>query len=186
MHRVIYFCLSLALALAAVTVPGAGARAVPSQAAGANQSPIEQLSWLVGGTWTAEEPSSEGPPLRVQLTCRWSSTRNAILFEVSFSSAGRETPQYDGMYLWHPGKRRFVLWQVNRRGEVAEGELTISGKEMDQEVRVVHPDGSLHFLQAHFMRMDDNAFRFQAHFRLAENAPWQDALDIVYRRQPGS
>ncbi len=69
---------------------------------------------------------------------------------MSFVSSGKEIPQYDGMFVWHPGKKTLTLWQVNRKGEVAEGELTVNGEEMDQSVRVSHLDGSAHFLKAHY------------------------------------
>jgi hypothetical protein len=149
-------------------------------------NPLEPLAWLVGGTWTTEERSASGRPLVVRLNCRWSATKSAILYDVDFLSAGRETPQYDGMYVWHPGKGKIVLWQVNRKGEVAEGELTLNGKEMDQTVHVSHPDGTAHFLKAHYTRLDDNSFRFKAWFRVSESDPWQDAVDLVYRREPKS
>ena len=147
-------------------------------------NPLEALGWLAGGTWTTQEDGSSGPPLLVRLNCRWAPTKYALLFDVNFLSAGRETAQYDGMYVWHPGKGKFVLWQVNRKGEVAEGELTVSGEEMDQAVRVSHPDGKEHFLKAHYTRLDDDSFRFKAWFRLSESEPWQDALDVVYKRTP--
>jgi hypothetical protein len=169
--------------LGALAVMPATAR--PQETSAPAPNPIQQLAWLVGGTWTTREQASDGaPPLEVRLDCRWSGTKNAILFDVSFFSAGRETPQYDGMYVWHPGKGKFVLWQVNRKGEVAEGELVLNGKEMDQTARVSHPDGSAHFLKAHYTRLDDNSFRFKAFFRLAESDAWQDALDVVYKRSP--
>lgn len=167
-----------------LTIAAAG-RARAQQASAPAPNPIQQLAWLVGGTWIAHEEASGGaPPPEVRLNCRWSGTKKAIFYDVSFLSGGRETPQYDGMYVWHPGRGKFVLWQVNRKGEVAEGEVVVSGKEMDQAVRISHPDGSAHFLKAHYTRLDDNTFRFKAFFRLAESDPWQDAIDLVYKRTP--
>jgi hypothetical protein len=149
-------------------------------------NPLDAMAWLVGDTWTTQEQTGDGSPLLVRLNCRWSPTKNAILFDVNFLSAGRETAQYDGMYVWHPGKGKIVLWQVNRKGEVAEGELTVDGKEMDQTVRVSHPDGKVHFLKAHYTQLGENAFRFKASFRLSEADAWMEAVDLVYRRAPRS
>ncbi len=182
-RRIRYGFAGVLLLLTAVSMAG-GAPAGARQTAPPAANPIEQLAWLVGGTWTTQEEGAGGAPLVVRLNCRWAPTKNAILFDVSFLSAGRETPQYDGMYVWHPGKEKLVLWQVNRKGEVAEGELTANGKEMDQTVHVSHPDGTAHFLKAHYTRLDDNAFRFKASFRLSESDAWQDAVDLVYRRNP--
>jgi hypothetical protein len=145
--------------------------------------PLKKLGWLVGGTWVAEEKAADGSVLVVRLRCRWADTGHAILFRVGFvSNGGAETPQYDGMFVWHPGRNKLTLWQVNRKGEVAEGEVTGSGDEFDQVVRVSHPDGSVHFLKGHYRREKRDAFRFQAFFRTSETAAWRDALDLVYRR----
>jgi len=176
--------LMLVAALALPAQPLVRAQQQPVQSPAPNL--MEPLGWLVGGTWTAQEKNDDGSPLEVRLHCHWAPTRNAILFDVSFLTGGRETAQYDGMYVWHPAKGKFVLWQVNRKGEVAEGELTVNGKEMDQTVHVSHPDGKEHFLRAHYTRLDENSFRFKASFRLAETQPWMDALELVYTRAAGS
>jgi hypothetical protein len=147
------------------------------------ESPLKKLGWLVGGTWVAEEKAADGGTLLVKLRCRWADTGHAILFRVGFTADGAETPQYDGMFVWHPGRNKLTLWQVNRKGEVAEGELT-GGGELDQVVRVSHPDGSMHFLKAHYRREGRDAFRFKALFRTSETALWRDALDVVYVRRP--
>ena len=165
---------------AQTTISGAQAPAAVKPAAAEN--PIERLGWIVGGTWTTEEKNDDGGTLTVKLVCTWAETRQAVLYKVSFEAGGKDTPQYDGMYVWNQEKKKFTLWQVNRKGEVAEGEVTVNGEEMDQLVRVVHPDGGLHFLKAHYTRVNQDEFRFKAWFRLSETAEWQDALDIVYKR----
>lgn len=152
----------------------------------ADSRPIDQLSWFVGGTWTTEEKNGNGGTLLVKFTCTWAETKQALLYKVSFEADGKETPQYDGMFVWNPEKKAFNLWQVNRKGEIAEGTMTVNGNEMDQLVRVVHPDGGLHFLKAHYTHINQDQFQFKAWFRLSEAADWQDALDIVYKRPPAS
>jgi hypothetical protein len=175
---------SLLLLLAGMILSGPAVSRVSGQSTAPGASPIDQLSWIVGGTWTTQETASDGSPLLVKMNCRWSNNRKAILYVVSFVSKGKEFPQYDGMFVWHPGKGKLVLWQVNPKGEVAEGELTVNGKEMDQSVHVFHPDGKEHFLKAHYKRLNDDSFRFKAFFRTSESTPWLDALDVVYSRQP--
>ena len=148
-------------------------------------SPLKKLGWLVGGTWVAEEKAADGGVVVVRLRCRWADTGHAILFRVGFvANGGAETPQYDGMFVWHPSRNKLTLWQVDRKGEVAEGEVTGSGDDFDQVVRVSHRDGSVHFLKAHYRRENRDAFRFQAFFRTSETAAWREALDVVYRRPP--
>jgi hypothetical protein len=153
-------------------------------AGAAAANPLHRLGWLVGGTWTAEEKAADGSPLVVKLRCRWGDTGQAILFRVGFIANGAETPQYDGMFVWHPGRSGLTLWQVDRKGQVAEGEVTGAGDELDQVVRVSHPDGSMHFLKAHYRRQGRDAFHFKAFFRPSETAAWRDAVDVVYVRRP--
>jgi hypothetical protein len=176
------FCLVLVPRAAVPATRPVGEMAEAASSAG--DSPLRKLGWLVGGTWIAEEKTAEGKVLIVKMRCRWADTGHAILFRVGFASDGAETPQYDGMFVWHPGRNKLTLWQVSRKGEVAEGEVTGSGDEFDQVVRVSHPDGSVHFLKGHYRREKRDAFRFRAFFRTSETAAWRDALDIVYRRPP--
>jgi hypothetical protein len=185
-RRVILRLFLLGFAMSTAALHGQTPIAAPQRPADgkpqAAARPIDQLGWLVGGTWTTEEKNDDGGTLLVKLTCKWAETRQAILYKVSFESAGKDTPQYDGMYVWNPEKQKFTLWQVNRKGEVAEGTVTVNGDEMEQLVRVVHPDGGMHFLKAHYRRTNPDSFHFKAWFRLSETAEWQDALDIVYKR----
>ncbi len=178
--------LSILLVAGTMVIPFGACAQHPERAPVIADSPLDELGWFVGGTWTAEEKSGDGSPLIVRLSCRWADTKTAILFHVSFVAGGKQVPHYDGMFVWHPGKRKLLLWQVNRKGEVAEGELTVEGKEINQVVHVSHPDGKEHFLKAHYERLSNDAFRFKAYFRVSETAEWQDALDIVYKRQPST
>lgn len=148
------------------------------------ESPLKRLGWLVGGTWLAQQTADDGSVLSVKLRCRWADTGNAIVFRAAFASARGETPQYDGMFVWHPGRKRLTLWQVDRKGEVAEGDVMSRNGEFEQIVRVSHPDGSVHFLKGHYRRLKPDEFRFRAFFRTSETAPWRDALALVYKRPP--
>ena len=173
------------LLLATATYPATRPVVDAVESAGAAaEGPLHRLGWLVGGTWTTEEKAADGRPLVVKLRCRWGDTGQAIFYRVGFIANGAEIPQYDGMFVWHPGRSRLTLWQVDRKGQVAEGEVTGAGDELDQVVRVSHPDGSMHFLKAHYRRQGRDAFRFKAMFRPSETAAWRDALDVVYVRQP--
>jgi ketosteroid isomerase-like protein len=166
---------------AASASPRTGTGGTPT--ASVETNPLEPIGWMVGGTWMAEEKSDSGGPLTVKLVCKWGKTRNTILYNVEFGSGASWAWQYDGMFAWSPEKKKIVMRQVNRKGELAEGELTAGGNEMDQVVRAVHPDGGMHFLKSHYTRIDADSFRFKAYFRATESAEWQDALDVVYRRQ---
>lgn len=181
--RMLRCCLLIVVSLAAVVGTTPAQHAPAAQPEPAPPEALAPLAWMVGGTWVGEEIGADGSPLRVLMKCRWSDTRNAILFDLAYDSAGKRTPQYDGMYLWHPGRKRLTLWQVNRRGQVAEGELQPSGNTFDQLVRVDHPDGRKHFLKVRFQLLDKDTFHFKGFFRLSEDAAWQDAVEVVYRRQ---
>ena len=155
----------------------------PQAAAPDAATRLEPLAWLVGGTWTTEEPDAVGGRQRVFVRGRWAPTRSAILFDVSYESAGRTVAQYDGMYLWHPGRRALVLWQVNRKGEVNEGTLSVTpAGDLEQVSRTDHPDGSVHFTKVTYHRIGPDDFRFVALFRASEAQPWQPALDLLYHR----
>ena len=85
-------CPSFLLLLAA-SVAGFRPCSAHAQSAPVAGSPLDQIAWFVGGTWTAEEKVSDGSALFVKLNCRWADTRNAIVFKVSFETGGSEMPQ---------------------------------------------------------------------------------------------
>ena len=177
--------LLLAFVLSGAFVPAIHAQVGAAPAVPATSAEgIAPLAWMVGGTWVGEEPGAGGATLKVLMTARWAETRNAILFDVAFESAGKRTAQYNGMFLWHPGRKKLTLWQINRKGEVAEGEVFPSAGVIDQTVSVDHLDGTRHFLKVRYRLLDKDTFHFKGFFRLREDAPWQDAVEVTYRRQP--
>ena len=177
-------CLALGASfagLAGAQAPAGATAAPPTPAAAAGLAP---LAWMVG-TWAGEEKGPNNTTLLVVINARWSETRHAIVFDVYFESGGTRTPQYDGMFLWHPANNKITLWQVNRQGQVAEGDMVTAdaGKTFDSMVRVAHVGGGQHFLKTHYKLLDADAFHFKGYFRVKDGEAWKDAVEVTYRRR---
>ena len=145
-------------------------------------SPMDALAWMAGGKWTAEEKDGDRL-LRVEMNCRRSENRQAILFEVSYLTAeGRVVPQYQGMYVWHPVKKAFLLWQVNRDGNIAEGEMREEDGKWTQHSLVTESGGGTHELRTVMQRTGEDMLHLKGYFRAKETDSWTDAVDLIFRR----
>ena len=150
-------------------------------AAPAEHSPLAELSWLVGGTWVAEVRSSDGPPMRVEFKCDWSEHGQALKYVIHFKTADETIPQYEGMYFWHPAKKKLAMVQVDRNGNVTESIATTDGGNLTQENEATTADGTTRPQRVTATRNGDDAFTFKAMVKRGDE--WVEGLALVYRRQ---
>jgi len=150
----------------------------------APQKPLDALAWLDGGTWTAQEKSLTGAAT-LELTFHFEENRQAIVWEVVHrGSDGKAVPQYEGFCAWHPAKQTLAVWQVDRSGDVGEGELTVENEVISQVVHVSIAGGGTQDLRTIWQRVDDNTLHAQGQFRMNEHDGWKQSLDLVFHRSP--
>jgi hypothetical protein len=79
----------------------------PAIAQQAEENPLNQLAWMVGGTWNADAPQGpDGKPFHAEWKGRWGANHRTIEFTVWFRTEGKLVPIYSGLYAWHPGKKK--------------------------------------------------------------------------------
>jgi hypothetical protein len=139
---------------------------------------IDQLLWMVGD-WQTTEKSDAGD-LLVHLSAHKSENQQAILYYVWFEKDGKITPQYNGMYYWHPGEKTFKVLQVDSHGAVGEGTYEQTGNRVTQLVKTVSDKGSMELKSEWEIRPRE--FHFVAQFRTEGKTDWAPALDITYTR----
>jgi len=161
---------------------GAAVASAPDQST-VRPNPIQQIAWMVGGVWLAEEKTDGCTPTTMKLSFYWGKTKNSILYNLSVGSGANWEWQYDGMFVWRPDEKKIKLLQVDDKGEVAEGQLLVNSDEIEQTVRSVHPNGGAHFLKTHYTRVGADSFRIKAYTRSSEAEEWKPALDLLYRRR---
>ena len=145
---------------------------------------LELLGWLEGGTWIAHQPGPGGG-VDILMRCRWSETRTVLLMDLTYLNGAVRTPFLTAMYVWHPGRRKVLLWQVTQTGAVNEGEaVVLTDGHVEQELRVTEFDGTAHLTRTQFDRTSPNAFRFMASARPNESVDWKSAVTLEFQRQP--
>ncbi len=171
----------LGLALLYVVVVPTAVSEVATQS-----NPVEdQLGWIVGGKWVAEaKEGSDGNPLRVELVCRWGANHRVIEFATSFVSGGKPVPTYEGIYAWHPIKKKLAFLYTDREGNLTDGEATADGNRLLHEFHVSHVDGTSNEFRSIIERQGPDAYDWSVSGR--KNGAWVVLLALKYKRQPES
>lgn len=180
------FAVLAAALLLSSLARGAQSSTPPTSKAQKNapQKPIDALAWLEGGTWTAQEKSLNGAAT-LEMAFRFEENHQAIAWEMIHRGAdGKAVPQYETFCAWHPAKKTFVVWQVDRSGDLGDGELTIENEVVTQVMHVAIAGGGTQDLRTIWQRVDDNTLHVQAQFRMNEHDGWKQSLDVVFHRSP--
>jgi hypothetical protein len=157
------------------------ATTVAPAAAPPEHHPLAELSWLVGGVWVAETHTPDGKPLRVEFKCDWAEHGMALKYVIHFKTGDETVPQYEGMYYWHPAKKRLAMVQVDRYGNVTESTATTDGGNVTQENQATGSDGVTRPQRATVTRNGDDAFDFKAMVKRGDE--WVEGLALTYRRE---
>jgi hypothetical protein len=146
----------------------------------AADSPLQPLSWLVGGTWVAELNPAKGDPLTVRMTVEWTAHKQTIKYTIVFKTKDAEFTQYEGTYFWHPGAKEIRLVQVDRTGQVTEGVTTIADGKWTAKNTLTRLDGTTQEQRSELKRDSDDAFHFRA--MIPKGDEWVEGLNIIYNR----
>jgi hypothetical protein len=157
-----------------------------SVASAAEESPLNPLAWLAGGTWVAEIQPPKAEPLSVHMTVQWAAHRQAIQYTITFKTRDASFVQYEGTYYWHPGSKEIRLLQVDRGGQVTEGVTTVGEGKWTQKNTLTRKDGTKQEQRTELTRDGDDAFHFRA--LVPKGEEWVEGLKITYKRlkeEPG-
>lgn len=168
----ILFCVAVVTTMAA-------------ESSAAESNPIEeQLGWIAG-TWVAEARNGpDGNPLRVELVCRWGLNHRVIEFNTTFVSGGKAVPTYDGIYAWHPIRKKLAFWYTDREGNLTDGEATVDGNRLLQEFRVSKVDGTSNEFRSTIQRQGPDAYDWSVSGQ--KDGAWVVLVALKYKRQPES
>jgi hypothetical protein len=119
--------------------------------------------------------------MRVEFKCDWSEHGRALKYVIHFKADGQTIPQYEGMYYWHPAKKKLAMVQVDRNGNVTESLATTDGGNLTQENEATTADGTTRPQRVTVTRDGDDAFAFKAMVKRGDE--WLEGLSLVYRRQ---
>lgn len=121
----------------------------------------QKMGWCVGD-WRATGNGPDGKPVTVDVSTRWSENRQALIFNVWFTTEGVRVPAYTGMYVWHPAKQQPVLYQVNDEGVVTEGAVRWQGDLQLQDNEGVKAPGQTFATHTETRREGNDAYDWRA------------------------
>ena len=169
---------TLVCAVALAALVAAPRPALPQQAA---ENPLDQLAWMVGGTWKADgEKGPDGKPFHVEWSCRWGDNHRILEFTTRFLINGRLVPVYEGLYAWHPGKKKLIFVYTDNEGNLTEGAATMTGDHLEQEFDIVGVDGVAHPYRSTIIRRGPDDYDWDVSSQ--KDGAWTQMFALKYKR----
>jgi hypothetical protein len=142
--------------------------------------PIAPLSWLVGGTWTADA-SKMAPGMRqIETRYRWSDNGAYIQFNTHFVSDEGTAKAYDGHFFWNPEEKSLAMWYMDPKNGITQGPVEVNGEVT--KITFYGPDfeGKLADLQVIVTRKTNDDY----HWAVSEKngANWKELAALEYLR----
>ena len=146
-------------------------------------NPIDQLAWLIGGRWTADgDKGPDGKPFHVEVNFRWAENHRGLMFTTWFLIDGKLVPVYEGLYAWHPAKKKFVFLYTDNEGNLTEGEAAWSDSHLEQEFQIVGSDGVAHTLRSTVARTGPDDYDWNVR-RKDKEGTWAVIFGLKYHRK---
>jgi len=148
------------------------------------QNPIDQLAWMMGGKWTADgDKGPDGKPFHVESKFSWTDNHRGLKFTTWFLIDGKLVPVYEGIYAWHPGKKKFTFLYTDNAGALTEGEADWSGDHLEQEFQIVGVDGAAHTFRSTIVRTGPDDYDWNVR-RQNKDGDWIVMFGLKYKRTP--
>jgi hypothetical protein len=144
-------------------------------------SPLNQISWLTGGTWVAEVKDNQGTSTRIENRIRWSENGQLIKFITTFISHNKPEVHYEGIYAWDPAKKQISFWYTDQDGNLTQGTAAMAGETLTQEFDIMHLNGRTDKLRSLIVR--DTPDSYQWNVSGPKDGKWAELLHLRYIRE---
>ncbi len=139
-----------------------------------NQQSLQELNWLLG-KWVHKGKDTNGNPLLVTRTCKWSLNGNYMTVLTTIRVKGKLSIVRRHMVGWDAVNKRLNSWIFSSNGEFAHGiwqEYT--GKKRSGKVMGLQPDGQKMSAIVTYIRLADNAFIYKVRNMVIGEEPQPD------------
>ena len=146
--------------------------------------PIAPLSWLVGGTWTADA-SKMGPGMKqIETRYRWSDNGAYIQFNTHFVFDKGTAKAYDGNFFWNPDQKSLAMWYMDARNGITQGPVEVNGDVTKITFHGPDFEGNLADLLVTVTRKTNDEY----HWAVSEKdgANWKELAALEYLRAVGN
>ena len=198
MKRLIYAALAILASLASVAfanipIQDAAKSAAPAAKPNTSDSPantaaaprpIDAISWVIGGVWTADA-TKLGPGMqRIETRYQWSDNHAYIRFTTHFVFDKGVAKTYDGNFFWNPAQNNLAIWYMDTRNAVIEGPVKVAGEQWLISFRGEDFEGKMSDLQVTVTRKTNDDYRWALSEKQGD--AWKELAALEYLRVAGS
>jgi len=146
----------------------------------ASDKPIQALSWLVGGVWTADA-TKLGPGMqRIETRYSWSDNDAYVRFTTHFVFDKGTAKNYDGNLYWDPEHKTLSMWYMDRTNTVYQGPMEVDGSTWRIHFRGEDFDGKMADLQVVVTRKTNDLYHWSLQEKDGEK--WKELGALDYAR----
>jgi hypothetical protein len=156
-------------------VAGAGDSAVD-----AKKKPISDLSWLVGGVWTADASKMGDGMKRIETRYMWSDNNAFIRFTTHFVSDKGTAKTYDGNFFWEPAKTELAMWYMDYANEIMQGPIAISGDTTKFSFHATDFAGKPADMQVELLKKSNDKYQWTLEEKVGD--AWKQLATLEYVR----
>jgi hypothetical protein len=145
--------------------------------------PIDQLSWLVGGVWSAQPPVSADGPQSIETRYEWTPNRGFIRFTTKFVMANGSNAGYAGDLFFDPADKTLRIWYMDEHNTITQGPMSVSGDKWTISFRdsgdIVGVTGPVDY-RVDIVRTAPDTYQWTLFANVAQT--WKKVFALVYQR----
>jgi hypothetical protein len=146
----------------------------------AKTKPISDLSWLVGGVWTADASKMGDGMKRIETRYAWSDNNAFIRFTTHFVSDKGTAKTYDGNFFWVPEKSQLAMWYMDYANEIIQGPIAIDGETTKFSFRATDFGGKPADMQVELLRKANDKYQWTLEEKVDDS--WKQLATLEYVR----
>jgi hypothetical protein len=146
----------------------------------AKKKPISDLSWLVGGVWTADASKMGDGMLRIETRYVWSDNNAFIRFTTHFVSDKGTAKTYDGNFFWEPAKSQLAMWYMDYANEIVQGPVAISGETTKLSFHATDFEGKPADMQVDVAKKSNDKYQWTLNEKVGDS--WKQLATLEYVR----
>jgi hypothetical protein len=151
-----------------------------TSAVDAKKKPISDLSWLVGGVWTADASKMGDGMKRIETRYVWSDNNAFIRFTTHFVSDKGTAKTYDGNFFWEPAKSQLAMWYMDYANEIIQGPIAIDGETTKFSFHATDFAGKPADMQVQLLRKSSDKYQWTLEEKMGDS--WKQLATLEYVR----
>jgi hypothetical protein len=161
--------------------------AEPANQASADKSsaakPIDAMSWVIGGVWTADATKLAPGMQRIETRYQWSDNHAYIRFTTHFVFDKGTAKTYDGNFFWNPAQKSLELWYMDAQNSITASSVLVDGNQWTMAFRGEDFEGKPADLRVIVERKTNDDYRWSLAEKQAD--AWKELAALEYLRVAG-